>query len=118
MELNYLQSKIQNPRIQPDLVARPHLIELIEKGLWRKLTILCAPPGFGKSTLIAEWSLMTKNPLCWFQVDAQDNLLDNFLIYLCNSIRQVKPDFLRLFLLWAYSLYIINDLFIFSQLSK
>ena len=60
MELNYLQSKIQNPRIQPDLVARPHLIEVIEKGLWRKLTILCAPPGFGKSTLIAEWSLKGK----------------------------------------------------------
>jgi LuxR family maltose regulon positive regulatory protein len=93
MELNYLQSKIQNPRIQPDLVARPHLIEVIEKGLWRKLTILCAPPGFGKSTLIAEWSLKAKHPICWFQVDAQDNLLDNFLIYLCNSIRQVKPDF-------------------------
>ncbi len=93
MELNYLQSKIQNPRIQPDLVARPHLIEVIEKGLWRKLTIVCAPPGFGKSTLIAEWSLKAKYPICWFQVDAQDNLLDNFLIYLCNSIRQVKPDF-------------------------
>ncbi len=93
MELNYLQSKIQNPRIQPDLVARPHLIEIIEKGLWRKLTILCAPPGFGKSTLIAEWSLKAKNPICWFQVDTQDNLLDNFLIYLCSSIRQVNPDF-------------------------
>jgi LuxR family maltose regulon positive regulatory protein len=93
MELNYLQSKTQNPRIQPDLVARPHLIEIIEKGLWRKLTILCAPPGFGKSTLIAEWSLKTKHPLCWFQVDAQDNLLDNFLFYLCNSIRQIYPEF-------------------------
>ncbi len=93
MELNYLQSKIQNPRIQPDLVARPHLIEVIEKGLWRKLTILCAPPGFGKSTLIAEWSLKAKHPICWFQVDEQDNLLDNFLIYLCNSIRQAQPGF-------------------------
>jgi LuxR family transcriptional regulator, maltose regulon positive regulatory protein len=93
MELNYLQSKIQNPRIQPDIVPRPHLIEQIEKGLWRKFTLICAPPGFGKSTLIAEWSLKAKNPICWFQVDVQDNLLDNFLIYLCNSIAQIQPGF-------------------------
>ena len=93
MTINYLLSKVRKPRIQPDLVLRPHLTDVIEKGSWRKFTLVCAPPGFGKTTLLLEWSQMTRYPVCWFQEDEQDNLLDNFLGYLCLSIQQVSPEF-------------------------
>ena len=93
MTINYLLSKIRKPRIQPDLVFRPHLTDGIEKGSWRKFTLVCAPPGFGKTTLLLEWSLMTGYPVCWFQEDEQDNLIDNFLGYLCLSIQQIRPEF-------------------------
>ena len=93
MTINYLLSKVRKPRIQPDLVFRPHLTDGIEKGSWRKFTLVCAPPGFGKSTLLMEWSQMTRYPVCWFQEDEQDNLIDNFLGYLCLSIQQIIPEF-------------------------
>lgn len=93
MTINYLLSKVRKPRIQPEMVRRPHLVEEIEKGSWRKLTLVCAPPGFGKTTLLTEWSRMTQFPVCWLQEDEQDNLLDNFLAYLCLSIQQAFPEF-------------------------
>ncbi len=93
MTINYLLSKVRKPRIQPELVRRSHLTELIENGSWRKLTLVCAPPGFGKTTLLIEWSQETHFPVCWFQEDEQDNLIDNFLAYLCLSIQQVWPEF-------------------------
>lgn len=93
MAINYLLSKVRKPRIQPDLVFRSHLTDGIEKGTWRKFTLVCAPPGFGKTTLLLEWSRLTQYPVCWFQEDEQDNLIDNFLGYLCLSIQQVYPEF-------------------------
>lgn len=93
MTMEYLQSKVHKPRIQPDLVSRPRLVDLIEKGTWRKITLVCAPPGFGKTTLLTEWSQSTKYQVCWFQEDEQDNLLDNYLGYVCCSIQQFVPEF-------------------------
>ncbi len=43
------------PRLRPSLVSRPHLIAKLNKGLHRKLTLISAPTGFGKTTLVSEW---------------------------------------------------------------
>jgi len=53
-----LSTKLHVPPVRPDLVARPRLVARLEEGLrlGRRLTLVSAPPGFGKTTLIAEWA--------------------------------------------------------------
>ena len=50
-----LQTKLYIPPIRPELVSRPRLIERLNEGLDRKLTLISAPAGFGKTTLVSEW---------------------------------------------------------------
>ncbi len=51
-----LQTKLYIPPIWPELVSRPRLIERLNAGLNRKLTLISAPAGFGKTTLVSEWA--------------------------------------------------------------
>jgi LuxR family maltose regulon positive regulatory protein len=50
-----LQTKLYIPPVRPELVSRPRLIERLNAGLHRKLTLISAPAGFGKTTLLSEW---------------------------------------------------------------
>src|SRR5438046_6586501 len=50
-----LQTKLFVPRARPGLVRRPRLIERLNRGAEGKLTLVSAPAGFGKTTLLAEW---------------------------------------------------------------
>jgi LuxR family maltose regulon positive regulatory protein len=51
-----LQTKLFIPPIRPELVPRPRLIERLKEGLHRKLTLISAPAGFGKTMLVSEWA--------------------------------------------------------------
>ena len=55
METPLLQTKLYIPPIRPELVPRPRLIERLNEGLHRKLTLISAPAGFGKTTLVSSW---------------------------------------------------------------
>ncbi|MCP4424186.1 MAG: hypothetical protein GY803_06825 [Chloroflexi bacterium] len=55
MRTEILQTKLYIPPPKPALTPRPHLIERLNDGLARKLIVVSAPAGFGKTTLIAEW---------------------------------------------------------------
>ncbi len=50
-----LTTKLYIPSIRPELVSRPRLIERLNAGIHRKLTLISAPAGFGKTTLVSEW---------------------------------------------------------------
>ena len=52
-----LKTKLYIPPVRADLVWRPHLVQRLEKGIrsGRRLTLLSAPAGFGKTTLLSEW---------------------------------------------------------------
>ncbi len=54
-----LQTKLHIPTPRPDLAPRPRLLARLNEGLSRKLTLVCAPAGFGKTTLVSHW-LSTK----------------------------------------------------------
>jgi len=51
-----LITKLYIPPVQPELVSRPRLIERLDAGLHRKLTLISAPAGLGKTTLVSEWA--------------------------------------------------------------
>jgi LuxR family maltose regulon positive regulatory protein len=51
-----LLTKLHIPPVRPELVSRPRLLERLEAGLDRKLTLVSAPAGFGKTTLLSEWT--------------------------------------------------------------
>jgi hypothetical protein len=55
MSIPLLKTKLHIPRARPELVSRPRLIEQLTAGIHRKLTLVSAPAGFGKTTLVATW---------------------------------------------------------------
>jgi LuxR family maltose regulon positive regulatory protein len=64
-------------------VPRPRLIERLDAGLHRKLTLVSAPAGFGKTTLLSEWGAdyrKSKIRVIWLSLDAGDNDPARFLI--------------------------------------
>src|SRR5262249_51672109 len=67
-----LATKLSLPRVRPDLVARPRLLARLDAGLIGMLTLVCAPAGFGKTTLLAEWLRRTGRPAAWLGLDAGD----------------------------------------------
>ena len=55
-----LQTKLYIPPVRPELVSRPRLIERLNAGLHRKHTLISAPAGFGKTTLVSEWTHLSR----------------------------------------------------------
>ncbi|MGC9395528.1 MAG: hypothetical protein ACP5J4_11800 [Anaerolineae bacterium] len=72
-------------------MPRPRLTERLDKGLRRKLTLISAPAGFGKTTLAAEWLNATPHNVTWFSLDETDNDPARFLAYLIAALQKVDP---------------------------
>ena len=89
-----LNSKLYMPPIRPDRVQRPRLIAHLNAGQGRKLTLVSAPAGFGKTTLIAEWIAGLGLPAAWISLDKADNDLGRFLtLDALKANRQALLDF-------------------------
>ncbi len=89
MSDNLLQTKLFVPGKRPSLVPRPHLIEKLDQGLQQgcKLTLISAPAGFGKTTLVCEWSASGERPTAWLSLDERDSDLTRFLVYLIAALQ-------------------------------
>jgi LuxR family maltose regulon positive regulatory protein len=87
-----LQTKLYIPPIRPGLVSRPRLIERLNAGLQRKLTLVSAPAGFGKSTLVSEWVIGCPQSAAWLSLDDGDNDPACFLVYLIAALRALGPS--------------------------
>ena len=68
MSTPLLTTKLFIPPTRPELVPRPRLIERLDEGLHRKLTLISAPAGFGKKSLTAEWLQKIGEPAAWFSL--------------------------------------------------
>ena len=93
MPVPLLTTKLYLPRPRPDLVPRPQLVERLNQGLHTRLTLLSAPAGFGKSTLIAAWAKDAGVPVGWVSLDEGDNDPARFAAYFIGALQRVWPGF-------------------------
>ena len=93
MSTTLLSTKLHIPPTPRDLVHRPHLIDLLDEAISCKLTLVCAPTGFGKTTLVSQW-LRTRSdlPASWLSLDEGDNDLKRFVSYLVAALQQVDSQ--------------------------
>ncbi len=93
MSTPILATKLYIPPIRPKLVSRSRLIEQLNVGLSsrRKLTIISAPAGFGKTTLVSEWIAGCERPVAWLSLDEGDNDSTRFLTYLITALQTILP---------------------------
>src|SRR5262245_65257144 len=84
-----LATKLYIPSPRPKVVFRPRLIERLNEGLRRKLTLISAPAGFGKTTLVSEWVTGFERPVAWLSLDKGDNDPIRLLAYLIAALQSV-----------------------------
>ncbi|MDY6877383.1 MAG: LuxR C-terminal-related transcriptional regulator [Chloroflexota bacterium] len=87
-----LTTKLYVPPPRTDLVLRPRLIERLNAGLHRKLTLVSAPAGFGKTTLLSEWVAGCRRAVAWLSLDESDNDPVRFLTYFLVALQRVDPN--------------------------
>ncbi|QIN82829.1 tetratricopeptide repeat protein [Rubrobacter tropicus] len=92
MSTQILATKLYIPPPQPRAVLRPRLIERLNEGLDRKLILVCAPAGFGKTTLISEWLAACERPAAWLSLDEGDSDPTRFLSYLVAALQTIAAD--------------------------
>lgn len=84
-----LATKLQIPRSVSNRVPRPRLVQRLNAALPDKLTLISAPPGFGKTTLLAEWIPHSPHCVTWLTVDEDDNAPERFWSYFIAAIRKL-----------------------------
>jgi LuxR family maltose regulon positive regulatory protein len=88
-----LCTKLYFPQLHLRLVSRPRLVQQLEQGLKRRLTLVSAPAGYGKTTLLSEWrQTWPDEPVAWLSLDEGDNDPARFLAYIVASLKTVLPD--------------------------
>jgi LuxR family maltose regulon positive regulatory protein len=80
-----LATKLFIPPPRPNWIARPRLTQRLEEGIQRKLTLLSAPAGFGKTTLLSSWIHQKRWSVAWLSLDAGDNDPTRFLSYVITA---------------------------------
>jgi LuxR family maltose regulon positive regulatory protein len=85
-------TKLQRPTIGPDILPRRRLLERLENGRYRKLTLIAAPAGYGKSILASAWQEACDCPGIWLSLDENDNDLGVFLNYFISAIQSIFPE--------------------------
>jgi LuxR family maltose regulon positive regulatory protein len=86
-----LRTKIQTPRLRPQRVERERLIQRLRETAFARLTLVSAPAGFGKTTLLAAWAQDVGCPVAWLALDEADNALERFLRYLAAALDKAVP---------------------------
>src|SRR6202049_3545909 len=87
-----LATKLYIPRLRPNVVSRPGLLERLNEGLHRNLILISAPAGFGKTTLVSEWVLGRERPTAWLSLDEGENDPTRFLTYLVAALQTIAAN--------------------------
>ncbi|RCW48387.1 LuxR C-terminal-related transcriptional regulator [Paenibacillus prosopidis] len=89
MSIPILATKLYIPQPRTKAVLRPSLIGRLNEGLDRKLTLISASAGFGKTTLVSEWVAVCERPVSWLSLDEGDNDPARFLTYLITAVQTI-----------------------------
>src|SRR5215212_903083 len=92
MSMPVLATKLYIPPPRSNTVLRPRLIERLNEGLHRKLILISAPAGFGKSTLLSAWVALCGRPAAWLSLDERDSDPVRFLTYLVAAFQTIAPS--------------------------
>lgn len=92
MSAPILATKLYIPPPRPGIVPRPRLIERLDDGLakGRRLTLISASAGFGKTTLVSEWITGCGRSVAWLSLDEGDHDPARFLVYLITALQSIK----------------------------
>lgn len=88
-----LLTKLHIPPVGNNIVHRSELYEKLNTGLSRKLILVSAPAGFGKTTVVSDWIDQNKIPTAWFSLDNGDNDPADFLCYIISGIQSIQNEF-------------------------
>jgi LuxR family maltose regulon positive regulatory protein len=87
-----LATKLFIPPLRRDLVLRQRLIDQLNVGVQQKLTLISAPAGFGKTTLVSEWTTICGQQVAWLSLDEGDNDPTRFLTYLVTVLQMIAAN--------------------------
>jgi LuxR family maltose regulon positive regulatory protein len=90
MSTPLLATKLYVPPPRPEMVPRPHLLRRLDEGLrlGHRLTLISAPAGFGKTTLLSAWARSLQQPVSWLSLDEADDELHRFFTYLVAALQE------------------------------
>lgn len=95
MNMPILATKLYVPLSRTKVVPRPRLIEQLNEGLNRKLTLVSASAGFGKTTLVGDWIAGCERPAAWLSLDQGDNDAKRFLSHFVAALQTIEESFGR-----------------------
>ncbi len=90
-----IATKLYVPRTRPGLITRPRLTEQLRRGADVSVTLISAPAGFGKTTLLADWLSATSDRdrrVAWLSLDAADNQPAAFWVYVATALESAVPS--------------------------
>ncbi len=89
-----LATKLYIPPSPAKVVVRARLLERLTRGLLRSpnVTLISAPAGFGKTTLVSEWVASSSLPVAWLSLDESDNDPARFLVYVISALQTISPN--------------------------
>ena len=90
--IELLATKLFIPRPRKSLVPRPHLVDRLNAGSDKKLILIVAPAGFGKTTLLAEWIPQSPGAVVWVSLDDDDNDPIRFWTYFITTLKKLRED--------------------------
>jgi LuxR family transcriptional regulator, maltose regulon positive regulatory protein len=84
------EAKLSAPRVKVDAVPRPHIVEVLQHGGEAALTLVAAPPGYGKTTAVRAWCAGHRAPVAWVTLDPGDNDATHFWTYVATAVDRVR----------------------------
>src|SRR5437870_492265 len=89
----FIQTRVIPPKLPPRIIHREKLISRLGQNSQGKLTLICAPAGYGKTTLIQDYLSVNKVTYSWFYVHEDIDSFYTFIIYLTHSLNQLNKEF-------------------------
>jgi LuxR family transcriptional regulator, maltose regulon positive regulatory protein len=92
MSTPIISTKLYIPAPRSRTVIRRRLTERLNKGLHRKLTLISAPAGYGKTTVVCEWLANCRRPAAWLSLEQGDNEITRFLTYMISALQTISEN--------------------------